>query len=132
VGVDFVVEVGMVATEVAKTAVIHGNETQLGQAIGNLLDNAIKFTPEGGRVVVTVAEEETAVFLTICDSGIGIPADDMPQLFHRFHRGRNVAAYPGNGLGLAIARAIIVAHGGQLTAVSDGNGTVFTVRLPLI
>lgn len=126
VGVDFVVA----ATEVATTAVIHGNETQLGQAIGNLLDNAIKFTPEGGRVVVTVAGEETAVFLTIRDSGIGIPADDMPQLFHRFHRGRNVAAYPGNGLGLAIAKAIVVAHGGQLTAVSDGNGTVFTVRLP--
>lgn len=130
-GVDFVVEGG-----VDETAVVHGNETQLGQAIGNLLDNGIKFTPEGGRVVVGVAIQtvvggETAVWLTVRDTGIGIPAEDMAQLFHRFHRGRNVAAYPGNGLGLAIAWAIVQGHGGEIWATSGNTGTTFTVQLPL-
>ena len=147
-GVEFVVEMGGGATGVASTgvaltgvaskAVIYGHETQLGQAIGNLLDNAIKFTLEGGRVVVTLTEPagvEPAngkfLRLTVRDSGIGIPAEDMAQLFHRFHRGRNVAAYPGNGLGLAIARAIVEGHGGKIAAMSDGGGTTFTVCLPL-
>lgn len=123
-GVDFVVEME------EKPVVIHGHETQLGQAIGNLLDNALKFTPEGGRIVIRVVGEKTAVLLTIHDSGIGIPAEDMPQLFHRFHRGRNVAAYPGNGLGLAIPKAIVEGHGGEIQATSEDRGTTFTIKLP--
>lgn len=124
-GVDFVMEVGGKAN-----SVIDGQETQLRQAIGNLLDNAIKFTPEGGRVVVRVGVEETAVLLTVRDTGIGIPAEDMAQLFQRFHRGRNVAAYPGSGLGLAIARAIVAGHSGEIQAASNANGTIFTIQLP--
>lgn len=70
------------------------------------------------------------VLLSVEDTGIGVPAEDRPQIFHRFHRGRNVAHYPGNGLGLAIVQAIAQAHGGTVGLVATAEGTCFTLYLP--
>jgi signal transduction histidine kinase len=64
------------------------------------------------------------------DTGIGIPEEDVPQLFSRFHRGRNVASYPGNGLGLAIVKAIVEAHGGSVSAANTSPGARFCIILP--
>ncbi len=107
------------------------NETQFRHAIGNLLDNAIKFTPENGSITVGVRRDGDQVELWVNDTGIGIAAEDLPQLFNRFHRGRNAAAYPGSGLGLAIIKAIVEGHHGQITVQSAaGGGTHFALRVP--
>ena len=104
------------------------------QLLGNLISNAVKFTPDGGSVEVRVAAEAGQAVLTVSDNGAGIPAADLDQIFERFFRSGYAArqAIPGTGLGLTIARAIVDAHDGTITAVSDeGHGTAFTVRLPL-
>jgi signal transduction histidine kinase len=111
----------------------HGNEMQLKQAVMNLLENALKFTPANGSISVDLERSANEVILTVSDSGIGIPPEDLPHLFERFHRGRNVAEYPGNGLGLAIVKAIIESHSGQVEAHSPGHaeGSSFVVRIPI-
>lgn len=107
------------------------NEIQFRHAIGNLLDNAIKFTPENGTITVTVRRVGDSAELTVNDTGIGIAAEDLSQLFNRFHRGRNAAAYPGSGLGLAIIKAIVEGHHGQISVESSaGQGTQFALRVP--
>jgi PAS domain S-box-containing protein len=103
------------------------------QVIGNLLANALKFTPEGGRIHVHMAEAGGMAELTIEDSGIGISREDIGNLFERFFRARSATeqAIPGTGLGLAISKGIVEAHGGTLTVESElGRGSAFTVRLP--
>jgi signal transduction histidine kinase len=108
------------------------NETLFRRAVCNLLDNAIKFTPENGSISVGVRREGDQVELWVNDTGIGILAEDLPQIFSRFHRGRNATAYPGSGLGLAIIKAIIEGHNGQVSVKSEfGGGTRFAVRLPV-
>lgn len=112
---------------------VSGNEAQLRQVIVNLLENAFKFTPEGGWVSLSLGRDSDRVMLTVADSGIGIPSDDLPHIFERFHRGRNVAEYAGNGLGLAIVKAIAEAHSGRVEVQSPGpgEGSTFQVSLPL-
>jgi signal transduction histidine kinase len=107
------------------------NESQLRRALGNLLDNAIKFTPAEGSIGVGLAPRDGQVELWVKDTGIGIPAEDLPQLFSRFHRARNTASYPGSGLGLAIIKAIVEGHHGQVSVNSGAHGTCFTLQLPL-
>jgi signal transduction histidine kinase len=110
----------------------HVNESQFRRVIGNLLDNAIKFTPEDGTITLGMRRRDQAVELWVKDTGIGIPGDDLPQLFNRFHRGRNAAAYPGNGLGLAIIKAIVESHRGQVVVESAAeSGTRFSLQLPV-
>jgi signal transduction histidine kinase len=77
------------------------------------------------------AQNQTAV-VWVKDTGIGIPAEDLDDLFSRFHRGRNVSAYPGSGLGLAIVKATVDIHGGVVAAESSPQGSRFELRLPLI
>lgn len=108
-----------------------GNRGQLRQALGNLLDNALKFSPQGGEVEAGLHQEGDWVSLWVQDSGIGIPAEDLPRLFNRFHRGRNAAAYPGSGLGLAIVKAIVTGHGGQVMAQNREQGARFVLKLPI-
>jgi signal transduction histidine kinase len=110
-------------------ALVSGNESQLRRAMGNLLDNALKFTPENGTITLGIQPQEAQVALWVEDTGSGIPPGDLPQLFSRFHRGRNAAAYPGSGLGLAIIKAIVESHGGNVTVTSDRGGTRFTIQL---
>jgi signal transduction histidine kinase len=109
---------------------IQGDEGQLRQALTNLLDNAIKFTPEGGRVGLGLEQAEGMVRLWVEDTGIGIPEEDRPHLFQRFHRGRNTEGYPGSGLGLAIVKAIADRHGGSVAAEGTDQGTRISLRFP--
>lgn len=109
---------------------VRGQPDQLRRAIGNLLDNAIKFTPEGGTIRLGLHSIDRAVEITVEDTGIGIPAADLSQLFGRFHRGRNAAAYPGHGLGLAIVKAIADAHGGSVRAENTAQGARFCLHWP--
>lgn len=107
------------------------DETQLRHALGNLLDNAIKFTPENGTITLGVRCDGDQIEVSVNDTGIGISDEDLPQIFNRFHRGRNAAAYPGSGLGLAILKAIVEGHHGQVSVQSSAeSGTRFALRLP--
>lgn len=108
---------------------------RLRQVVQNLLSNALRYTPNGGTVKVNVKGGEQEATITVQDTGMGIPADDLPRVFDRFYRGdasRN-RAEGGAGLGLAIAKAIAEAHGGSIAADSKGanQGSIFTLRLPL-
>jgi signal transduction histidine kinase len=107
------------------------NEVQLRRALGNLLDNAIKFTPAEGSIGIGLARRDGQIELWVKDTGIGIPAEDLPQIFSRFHRARNTASYPGSGLGLAIIKAIVEGHSGRVSVKSGAQGTCFTLQLPL-
>jgi signal transduction histidine kinase len=109
---------------------IRSDENQVRRALGNLIDNAIKYTPAGGVVELRVSGDAAQVRATISDTGIGIPADDLPQLFSRFHRGRNTAGYTGSGLGLAIVKAIMARHDGEVAARNTGTGACFTLVWP--
>ncbi len=103
----------------------------LGHALGNLLDNAVKYSPAGSPVAFTVAESEEAVAFEVSDSGVGIPAEDQPRLFESFHRGRNVGNIEGTGLGLAIVKQCVELHGGSIAFESEpGAGTRFHVCVP--
>jgi signal transduction histidine kinase len=107
---------------------------RISQVLGNLLSNALRHTPEGGRVTVRVVAEEAAVNIEVSDTGDGIAAEHLPHLFERFYRADTARDRDsgGTGVGLAISRAIAVAHRGQLTAASEGSGkgSTFTLRLP--
>jgi signal transduction histidine kinase len=110
-----------------------GVEMQLKQVVMNLLENALKFTPVNGKISLDLERSDHELLLTVTDSGIGIPQEDLSHLFERFHRGRNASEYPGNGLGLAIVKAIVDSHSGQVEAHSEGRGagSRFVMRLPI-
>jgi signal transduction histidine kinase len=101
------------------------------QVASILLDNAMKYTPEGGRVTVSVEERDGWATLEVSDTGIGIPEDELPLIFERFHRAGSARTEGGAGLGLSIARQIAEAHGGKIEARSvPGEGSTFTLFLP--
>jgi PAS domain S-box-containing protein len=103
------------------------------QALTNLLANAIKYSPEGGRVWLRVKQDTKDVIIQVVDEGMGIPPEDQPRLFEPFYRGANVESLPGTGLGLAITRQAIDIHSGTLHVESQiGKGTTITVRFPRI
>ena len=113
---------------------ILGDAQRLGQAVDNLISNAIKFTPRGGQVSVDVASVDGKAVVTVSDTGMGIPEDELDQLFARFFRASTATrnAVPGVGLGLSITKAIVVAHHGELDVTSKvGVGTSFILRVPL-
>jgi signal transduction histidine kinase len=112
---------------------IEGDKGRLFQLLDNLISNAIKFTPEGGRVEVRVAPSEGMAMLEVSDTGIGLGPDEAELVFDRFFRSSRVVAQqvPGTGLGLFIARAIVGAHAGTIVASTrEGGGTTFHVELP--
>ncbi|MBN1681382.1 MAG: HAMP domain-containing histidine kinase [Anaerolineae bacterium] len=113
-----------------ESVMIIGDESQLTRMLENLLDNALKFTPADGNVTLSLDMDPDQVYLRVADTGIGIPPDDLPKLFSRFHRGRNASAYLGNGLGLVITKAIVADHNGSIAVESNGKGTCFVVNLP--
>lgn len=111
-----------------------GDRGRLDQLLGNLVSNAIKFTPDGGRVTVRVSAQGESALIEVSDNGIGVPEGERDRLFTRFFRSSNATehAIPGTGLGLVIAKAIAEAHGGQIAVESrQGVGTTFKVTLPL-
>ena len=118
----------------SRGAVVRGDVDQLERALLNLVGNAVKFTPSGGRVDVTARVEGDELVWRVRDTGIGIRDDEADHLFDRFFRSREVvqAAIPGTGLGLSIVRTVAEAHGGTANRVPhEGPGTSFELRLPL-
>ena len=100
--------------------------------LANLLDNAIKYTPDGGRVEVSARSEGLDAVVSVRDSGIGITADELPHLWARLYRGDQSRTTRGLGLGLSLVKAIVEAHGGRVAVESTpGEGSRFDVRLPL-
>ncbi len=111
---------------------VQANESQLRQALGNLIDNAIKFALPGGEVSVTLRSMDTEAIVIVADTGVGIPDEDISHLFERFHRGRNASSYTGNGFGLAIVQAIVIAHRGEVVADNTEQGARFTLTLRIM
>lgn len=104
-------------------------ERRLEQMVANLLDNALKYTPPGGRVAVTLAKGASEITLSVADTGGGIPKEDLPKIFDRFFRGDASRSKPGNGLGLSMVRAVAESLGGQVQAeCPPEGGTVFQLR----
>jgi heavy metal sensor kinase len=123
-----------IASELPNGAVhVHGDSRALRQLLLILLDNAVKYTPAGGRIEIAIADTDAHASLSVRDTGIGIPAEDVPHIFDRFYRVDRARsrAQGGAGLGLAIGRWIAEAHGGGIFVESElERGSVFSVRLP--
>ncbi len=110
---------------------ITGNINSLQRLLANLLDNAIKFTPAGGKISIILAAEEKSAVLSVTDNGPGIPRKDREHIFDRFYRGDASRSISGNGLGLALVKSIAEKHNGSVIVESDGkNGSCFIVKLP--
>jgi two-component system sensor histidine kinase BaeS len=119
---------------------VHADPDRIGQVLGNLLDNALRHTPSGGRVTITADAHAAGIRVSVSDTGEGIDPAHLPNLFERFYRADPARGRArdrghgdqGSGIGLAIARAIVIAHGGRITASSDGpgRGATFTLTLP--
>ena len=112
-------------------ATVSADLHRLHQVIANLVTNAVKYTPPGGTVTVTVDHAGGSVRLVVADTGPGIEPDELPHLFDRFWRGRAATGTPGSGVGLTVVAELVRAHGGRIQVTSTpGTGTAFTVCLP--
>jgi signal transduction histidine kinase len=111
---------------------LKANPLRLRQMLDNLIGNAIKYTPPGGRIHISLQTEEDQVILQVRDNGPGIPPADQPHIFEKFYRGENVPdGVPGSGLGLAIVKSIVESHQGRVWVESKlGQGTAIFVVLP--
>jgi signal transduction histidine kinase len=108
-----------------------GDRRLLRQTFGNLISNAVKYSPHGGCIEVNLKATNAQIFFSVKDEGIGIPAADRANLFKSFSRGSNVDTIPGTGLGLAIAKACVELHGGEISLESEvEQGTEVKVILP--
>lgn len=119
--------------EVSDAVPIMADATRLRQAIANLVDNAIKYTPAGGRATVRVAIEGDDAVLVVSDSGPGVPPAEQPRVWERLYRGDASRSQRGLGLGLSLVRVIVEAHGGRATvrnAPAGAGGAIFELRLP--
>jgi len=123
----------MEAPEEREGLVVEGDWHRLDQMLGNLVNNALRYTPEGGEIRLSTEKADDTILVKIQDSGEGIPEEDLPFVFDRFWKGdkSRTRASGGSGLGLAITRQLVTAHGGTISVESqEGEGTTFTVRLP--
>jgi signal transduction histidine kinase len=115
----------------ASAALVRGDRRQLARVVTNLVGNALKYTPNGGRIDVAVSNTGPIVVLEVSDTGYGVPAADLDRLFTKYGRFHRDKPIPGTGLGLYLSKAIVEAHGGSVGAESEpGRGSTFTVRLP--
>lgn len=116
-----------------RTAIAMGQSDRLRDAVQNLLDNAIKYTPSAGTIQVRVEQHGDDAVVTVCDTGMGIPQEHLPRIFDRFYRVENSRSRTagGAGLGLSIAQAIVMTHGGRIEVTSTpGKGSTFRIFLP--
>ena len=117
--------IGAPATEV------EADRKSLQRIAANLLDNALKYSPAGSTVHVSIGSEDALVSFSVRDEGPGIPPQELPRVFERFYKGDSSRATAGSGLGLAIVKHLVRAHAGTVEAASPpGSGAAFTVRLP--
>ena len=118
----------------AATLRINADPLRLTQAFGNVLSNAAKYTERGGRISLTVCRQGTDVEIRVRDTGVGIPAEQLPRIFDLFTQVRSDHSQSGLGIGLALVRRLLQMHGGTITAHSEGpgQGTEFLIRLPLL
>jgi signal transduction histidine kinase len=120
-----------IATNLPVVPGVQGNRDHLRRVMINLLDNAVKFTPEKGQIGITLELNNGNVKMRIADSGPGIDRDDLPLIFERFFRGRSGRNESGKGLGLSLCREIVELHGGEISAITQpGGGAEFVVTLP--
>jgi two-component system phosphate regulon sensor histidine kinase PhoR len=116
----------------ANLPLVPADKDRVRQVIANLVHNAIKFTPVEGRITITSRALEGSVAVDIADTGIGIAEEELPRVFERFYKGDKARAGEGTGMGLAIAKHIVEAHGGSIWARSEeGKGSTFSFSLPL-
>ena len=113
-------------------ATIFGDEDIILQMLKNILDNAVKYSPNSGEIIVTSKKHEDKIFVSIADKGVGIAAENLDKIFERFYRIETVEDVKGSGLGLPIARWIAENHGIKIEVASNfGKGTTFTLIIPL-
>jgi len=111
---------------------VDGDALSLSEVFVNIIGNAIKYSPNGTRVTISVATSGNQVLVSVKDSGVGISEEDIPHIFEGFYRGKSGQAQAGHGIGLAVSRQIVDAHGGSITVESElGKGTTFVVSLPV-
>ncbi|MHB1060004.1 MAG: sensor histidine kinase, partial [Rhodanobacter sp.] len=109
-----------------------GDERRLKQAVYNLISNAIKFTPPGGRITVTATRNGDEVALQVVDTGIGISPEDQPRVFEKFAQTAGAQRHGGAGVGMALVKSLIELHGGRVSLDSTpGQGTTVTCRIPV-
>ncbi len=122
-------DIGIVI-ETPESAPVHGDLKKLQRVFSNLVDNALKYTPAGGVVSIIISERAKDTVVTVKDTGYGISKTDLPHIFDRFFRGGKSRSAPGNGLGLSLAQAFALIHGGTITVTSTpGQGSQFAVTL---
>jgi signal transduction histidine kinase len=115
-----------------RSAPAEGDRVRLEQVAANLIDNAVKYTPAAGRVIVTTGYDAGDAVLRVADTGPGIPPDELPRIWERLFRGDRSRTARGLGLGLSLVKAIVEAHGGRVAVWSEtGQGSTFEVRLPV-
>jgi signal transduction histidine kinase len=120
-----------VTTDIAPDCVVTADRSRLRQVMGNLVDNAVKYTPRGGRVRIEGRMTTDGVAVSVHDTGLGIPASEQPRVWDRLYRGDQSRSTRGLGLGLSLVRAIVQAHGGTVEVRSEpGAGSTFTIQLP--
>jgi signal transduction histidine kinase len=125
-------EIGKPSPSPREPVLVSVDRTRMRQALANLLDNAIKYTPNGGQVTITVQTQANEALIIFKDTGIGIPADEHDKIWSRLYRGDKSRSQRGLGLGLSLVKAIVEAHGGKVSVSSiPDSGSEFTVRLPL-
>src|SRR3990172_3024304 len=112
---------------------VRGDEGTLGEALTNVLSNAVKYSYAGGKIGVSARVDDERILIAVTDAGVGIAPDELPYIFGDFYRGRaGVTGEAGAGLGLAVTRRIVEAHGGTITAESTpGKGSTFVITLPV-
>ena len=113
---------------------LEGDRSKLSQVIYNLTENAVKYTPDGGKIQVSLTQKGKNVVLTVQDNGVGIPKEDQSHIFDRFYRVDKARSREtgGTGLGLSIVRQMVQLHGGTIRVDSEmGQGSTFTVELPV-
>jgi signal transduction histidine kinase len=119
------------SSSIAPGLTVEADRARLRQVLANLVDNAVKYTPSGGRVTVTAERDGAEVRIDVADTGIGIAPHDLPRIWERLYRGDSSRAERGLGLGLSLVRAVVLAHGGTISVSAEpGSGSTFTVRLP--
>ncbi len=112
---------------------MRGDASLLCQLFSNLLSNAVKYSPNGGLIQITAAQEGTQIAVVIEDQGIGIPEADRERVFERYYRGSNTSGIAGTGVGLSLVRTIVDLHKGTIAVESrEGEGSRFTIRFPAV